>query len=129
MPEDKAPLQPVLVSKPWTTTTDVTVFLPTGTTDAERDAVRARLERIDGVAEVTYETPGEAYRSLPEKLRKDGLNPAKLTPLFSPKSVPGAFHVVLDRPARAGEFHRALCGSRQTGKCAGGLVVLEHPRR
>jgi cell division protein FtsX len=45
------------------------VFLPTATTEAQRAAVRARLEAIDGVAKVTYETPAEAYRRLPEKLR------------------------------------------------------------
>ena len=52
-----------------------------------------------------------------------------MTPLFSPGSVPGAFHVTLDGPARVRAFHLALCGSRTTGACAGGLVVLEHPRR
>jgi len=43
--------------------------------------------------------------------------------------VPGAFHVVLDGPARVQAFHLALCGSRKTGDCAGGLVVFEHPRK
>jgi cell division protein FtsX len=127
--EDKAPLKALLVPKPWTTSSDVTVFLPGGITEAGRAAVRARLEAIDGVATVTYETPEEAYRRLPEKLRRDGRDPAKATPLFSPGSMPGAFHVVLDEPARTGDFHRALCGSRKTGSCAGGLVVLEHARR
>jgi cell division protein FtsX len=126
--DDKAPLKAVLVPKPWTTTTDVTVFLA----DAgrvEREAVRKRLEAIAGVAKVTYETPAEAYRRLPEKLRRDGRDPAKVTPLFSPASVPAAFHVALDGSVRVGEFHRALCGSRKTGACAGILLVLEHPRR
>ena len=50
-------------------------------------------------------------------------------PLLSPGSVPGAFHVVLDGPARVQAFHLALCGSRKTGDCAGGLVVFEHPRK
>jgi cell division protein FtsX len=127
--EDKAPLKAVLVAKPWTTSSDVTVLLPAGTTEAQRAAIQARLEAIDGVAEVTYETPAEAYRRLPEKLRKDGRDPAKVTPMYTPETVPGAFHVALDRPARIGEFHRALCGSRKTGACAGGLVVLEHARR
>jgi cell division protein FtsX len=126
--QDKTILKPVLVPKPWTTSSDVTVFLPGGTTGAQRDAVRARLEAIDGVTGVTYEAPEEAYRRLPEKLRRDGRDPGKMTPLFSPGSVPGAFHVTLDGPARTGEFHRALCGSRKTGACAGGLVLLEHPR-
>jgi cell division protein FtsX len=119
----------LLLPRSWTTSTDVTVFLPVGTTAPARDAVRARLAAIDGVATVTWESPEEAYRRLPEKLRRDGRDPAKVTPLFTPEAVPGAFHVTLDGPARVEEFHLALCGSRRTGECAGGLVVFEHPRR
>jgi hypothetical protein len=52
-----------------------------------------------------------------------------VTPPFSAGPVPGAFHVTLDGPPRVHEFHLGLCGSRKTGACAGGLVVLEHPRR
>jgi cell division protein FtsX len=126
--DDKAPLKAVLVPKPWTTTTDVTVF-PADAGRAERETVRRRLEAIAGVAKVTYVTPAEAYRRLPEKLRRDGRIPGKPTPLFSPASVPAAFHVALDGSVRVGEFHRALCGSRKTGACAGILLVLEHPRR
>jgi cell division protein FtsX len=126
--DDKAPLKAVLVPKPWTTTTDVTVFLA-GAGRAEREAVRKRLEAIAGVAKVTYVTPAEAYRRLPERLRRDGRIPGKPTPPFSPASVPAAFHVALDGSVRVGEFHRALCGSRKTGACAGILLVLEHPRR
>jgi len=81
------------------------------------------------VAKVTYVTPAEAYRRLPEKLRRDGQISGKPTPPFSPASVPAAFHVALDGSVRVGEFHRALCGSRKTGACAGILLVLEHPRR
>lgn len=66
--DDKAPLKAVLVPKPWTTTTDVTVFLADAGR-AEREAVHMRLEAIAGVANVTYVTPAEAYRRLPEKLR------------------------------------------------------------
>jgi cell division protein FtsX len=126
--EDKAPLKPVLVPKGWAAASDVTVFLPSDD-PAEVRAVRARLAAIDGVARVTYQSPEEAYRRLPEKLRRDGADPAKVTPLYSPETMPAAFHVALDRPARVEAFHRALCGSRTTGECAGGLVVLEHPRR
>jgi cell division protein FtsX len=128
MPEKRA-LAPVLLPKAWTTSTDVSVFLPTGATAAEREAVRARLAAIDGVARVAWESPEEAYRRLPAKLRRDGRDPVKVTPLYTPGSMPGAFHVTLDGPARVQEFHLALCGSRTTGECAGGLVVLEHPRK
>jgi FtsX extracellular domain len=121
-------LKPLLVPKPLVATSDVTVLLTRAAGPVEPAAVRARLEAIDGVAMVTYMTPEEAFRRLPEKLRRDGQDPAKVTPLYSPASLPAAFHVTLDRPARAAEFHQALCGSRTTGKCAGGLVVLEHPR-
>ena len=89
---------------------------------------RPRLEAIDEVAKVTYETAAEAYRRLPDKLRRNGRDPVKEAPLFSPETVPAAFHVALREPVRVAEFHRALCGSRTTGTCAGGLVVFEHAR-
>jgi hypothetical protein len=78
---------------------------------------------------VTYESPEQAYRRLPEKLRRDGRDPGRVTPRYTPESLLGAFHVTLDKPARTEAFHRALCGSRQTGACAGGLVVVEHARK
>jgi cell division protein FtsX len=126
---EKRALAPILLPKAWTTSTDVSVFLPVGATAAERASVRARLEGIDGVAKVTWESPEEAYRRLPEKMRRDGQDPAKEAPLYTPGSMHGAFHVTLDGPARVQEFHLALCGSRKTGACAGGLVVFEHPRK
>jgi cell division protein FtsX len=126
---EKRALAPILLPRAWTTSTDVSVFLPVGATAAERASVRARLEGIDGVAKVTWESPEEAYRRLPEKMRRDGQDPAKQAPLYTPGSMHGAFHVSLDGPARVQEFHLALCGSRKTGACAGGLVVFEHPRR
>jgi len=126
---EKRALAPILLPKAWTTSTDVSVFLPVGATAAERASVRARLEGIDGVAKVTWESPAEAYRRLPEKMRRDGQDPAKEAPLYTPGSMHGAFHVTLDGPARVQEFHLALCGSRKTGACAGGLVVFEHPRK
>jgi cell division protein FtsX len=128
--EQKRALAPVLLPKGWTTSTDVSVFLPARpTAAAEREAVRVRLAAIDGVAKVTWESPEEAYRRLPEKLRRDGRDPAKVAPLVTPASLLGAFHVTLDAPVRVQEFHLALCGSRKTGECPGGLVVLEHPRK
>ena len=54
---------------------------------------------------------------------------SKMTPPFSRGSLPGAFHVHLDRPASVDAFRRALCGSRQTSACPGGLVLLEHARK
>jgi cell division protein FtsX len=126
---EKRALAPILLPKAWTTSTDVSVFLPVGAAAAERASVRARLEGIDGVAKVTWESPEEAYRRLPEKMRRDGQDPAKEAPLYTPGSMHGAFHVTLDGPARVQEFHLALCGSRKTGACAGGLVVFEHPRK
>jgi hypothetical protein len=127
--EDTAPLRSLLVPKASAAISDLTVFLPAAATEAQREAVRARLEAIDGVAKVTYESPEEAYRRLPEQLRRNGRDPSKVTPPFSPGSVPGAFHVTLAGPARTQAFHLALCGSRKTGACAGGLVMLEHTRR
>jgi cell division protein FtsX len=130
--EDRALLEPLHVhevwaaSETWGTSTDLTVFLPTGTTGAEREAVRARLEAVDGVARVTYESPAEAYRRLERLLRMDR-DPASPRRWYSPETMRAAFRVALDQPARAREVHLALCGSRTTGAC-GGLVVWEHPR-
>ena len=126
--EDMALLRELLVPELWVTSTDLSVFLTTGVTDAERQAVRARLQAVDGVARVTYESPAEAYRRLPEWLRQQAADPATPIPRYSPETMPGAFRVALDDPTRAEEVHLALCGSRTTGAC-GGLVVREHPRR
>jgi cell division protein FtsX len=126
--EDLALVKTPLLPEWWTTSSDLSVFLPAGTTDAGREAVRARLEAVGGVARVTYESPAEAYRRLPEWLRRNSRDPATML-LLSPEMMLAAFRVALDEPARAGEVHRALCGSRRTGACPGVLVVLEHPRR
>jgi cell division protein FtsX len=126
--EDLALVKTPLLPEWWTTSSDLSVFLPAGTTDAGREAVRARLEAVGGVARVTYESPAEAYRRLPEWLRRNSRDPATML-LLSPEMMRAAFRVALDEPARAGEVHRALCGSRRTGACPGVLVVLEHPRR
>jgi cell division protein FtsX len=126
--EDVALVKTSLLPERWATSSDLSVFLPAGTTDAGREAVRARLEAVGGVARVTYESPAEAYRRLPEWLRRDSRDPAAVL-LLSPEMMLAAFRVALDEPARAGEVHRALCGSRRTGACPGVLVVLEHPRR
>ncbi|HET9557483.1 MAG TPA: permease-like cell division protein FtsX, partial [Actinomycetota bacterium] len=79
---------------------------------------------IDGVREVAYESPAEAFGRLPEKLRK----PSRAAPTIGPESMLASFHVTLAEPARVGEFHTAFCGSRRTGDCSHGIVV-EHPRR
>jgi cell division protein FtsX len=126
--EDLALVKTQLLPERWTTSSDLSVFLPAGTTDAGREAVRARLDAVGGVARVTYESPAEAYRRLPEWLRRDSRDRATVL-LLSPEMMLAAFRVALDEPARAGEVHRALCGSRRTGACPGVLVVLEHPRR
>jgi cell division protein FtsX len=126
--EDVALVKTLLLPERWATSSDLSVFLPAGTTDAGREAVQARLEAVGGVARVTYESPAEAYRRLPEWLRRDSRDPATVL-LVSPEMMLAAFRVALDEPARAGEVHRALCGSRRTGACPGVLIVLEHPRR
>jgi cell division protein FtsX len=126
--EDLALVKTPLLPERWATSSDLSVFLPAGTTDAGREAVRARLEAVGGVARVTYESPAEAYRRLPEWLRRDSRDRVAVL-LLSPEMMRAAFRVALDEPARAGEVHQALCGSRRTGACPGVLVVLEHPRK
>jgi cell division protein FtsX len=125
--ETQADVKSLLVGEPWLARSNLTVFLPEGTTVAQREAVRARLEAIDGVARVVYETPAQAFRRLPEKWRKPDRN--GVAPALGPEAMHGSFRVTLEDPARIDQVHRALCGSRQTGACPGGLVVLEHRRR
>ena len=127
--EDLALVKTQLLPERWATSSDLSVFLPAGTTDAGQEAVRARLEAVGGVARVTYESPAEAYRRVPEWLLRMDRDPASARSWYSPETMRAAFRVALDEPARAGEVHRALCGSRRTGACPGVLVVLEHPRR
>jgi cell division protein FtsX len=123
--DDRALLEAVLVPKP--ATSDATVLLPPGTTDAQRRAVLARLAAIPGIAWVAYESPEEVFRRLPEKVRNVAKDSA--APIYTWRSMPAAVRVTLDQPGRVGAFHLALCGSRTTGECPGGLVVLEHPRK
>jgi hypothetical protein len=123
--ESKAALKPLLVGSYWKVRSDLTVLLPEGTTAAQREAVRARLEAIDGVRRVVYETPAEAFRRLPEKWRR----PASGVPVLGPQAMHGSFRVSLDRGVGADRFQRALCGSRRTGACPFGLVLLEHAGR
>jgi cell division protein FtsX len=119
--EDAATIKPLLVGRRWFGVADAVVVLPKGTGDARRRAIQARLEAIDGVRAVTYQSPAETYRQLPEKVRKDSLLAAKL----NAETLPGSLLVTLDEPGRVEAFHQALCGSRRTGDCPGGLVVLE----
>jgi FtsX extracellular domain len=125
--ESQAALKPLLVGKPWLVRSTLTVFLPEGTTAAQRETVRARLEAIDGVDEVVYESPAQAYRRLPEKWRKPSGN--GVVPALGPEAMHGSFRVTLDDAARVDQFHRALCGSRRTGDCPYGLVLLDHQPR
>ena len=81
------------------------------------------------MARVTYESPADAYRRLPEWPRRAGADPAKSIPRYPRETMRGAFRVTPDQPGRVRQFHLALCGSRTTGKCPGGLVVLGHPRK
>src|SRR4029453_4475497 len=76
-----------LLLNAWESRTDASVFLPLGATAAARDPARDRLEGIDGVTRVTWESPEQAYRRLPPKLRRDGRDPAKTTPPLSPGSM------------------------------------------
>jgi cell division protein FtsX len=124
--DDKATLKPLLIGKAWVARSDLTVLLPEGTTASERAAVRARLEAIDGVRGVVYESAAQAFRRLPEKWR----NPGKgVIPVLGPEAMHASFHVTLDDPTRVDAFHQALCGGRKTGDCPFGLVLLDNRSR
>jgi cell division protein FtsX len=122
----QAALKPVLIGKAWLVRSTLTVILPEGTTAPQREAVRARLEAVDGVDKIDYERPAQAYRRLPDKLRKPGTG---IAPALGPEAMHGSFRVTLEDPARIDQFHRALCGSRRTGACPYGLVLLDHRPR
>jgi cell division protein FtsX len=117
----------LLSSRWWPAGSDVTLTLARGATDAQRNALRIRLEAIDGVVKVTYWSPEEAYRRLPEKARR-GPDPIR------PERMLGSFHVTLTDPARRAGFQEAFCGrrlSKADRDCSSGIVVevTEHPRR
>jgi cell division protein FtsX len=122
----EATVKPLLIGKAWVAKSDLTVILPEGTTAAEREAVRARLEAIDGVRGVVYETPAQAFRRLPEKWRTPGKG---VVPLLGPEAMHGSFRVTLDDRIRVGHLYQALCGGRKTGGCPFGLVLLDNRPR
>ena len=128
--EDRALLEPLLLPEPWATTnwatsSDLGVFHPTGTTDAEREAVRARLEAVDGVARVTYESPAEAYRRLPRWERQQAADPA--TPIRGTRRRRcRAPSVALDDPARAGRSTWPCAATARPARTAA-WSVWEHP--
>ena len=124
--DDKAALKPLLIGKAWLARSDLTVLLPGGATAAEREAVRARLEAIDGVRGVVYETPAQAFRRLPAKWRKPGNG---VVPALGPEAMHGSFRVTLDDRVRVGHLYQALCGGRKTGDCPFGLVLLDNRSR
>ncbi len=82
---------------------------------------------IDGVARVVYEPPDQAFRRLPEKWRKPDRN--GVAPALGPGAMHGSFRVTLEDPARIDQVHLDLCGSRRTGACPDGLVLLDHQPR
>ena len=195
----------------WFGKIDASVYLKLDVTPARRQAIRERIERLDVVDQVYFESRAEAwarlrelYKGKPEILKRT--DPALLPESFRvrldapehlkqllralcpgpPRKVSGHLLCIdgvdaaggdrrggqgdlcdagrglppaageaapgrpdfrqadaavlagvgagrlprrLDGSVRVGEFHRALCGSRKTGACAGILLVLEHPRR
>ena len=119
----QAAVKPLLIGKAWLARSDLTVILPGGATAAEREAVRARLEAIDGVRGVVYETPAQAFRRLPAKWRKPGNG---VVPPLGPEAMHGSFRVTLDDHLRVGHLYQALCGGRKTGACPFGLVLLDN---
>jgi cell division protein FtsX len=122
----QAAVKPLLIGKGWLARSDLTVILPGGATAAEREAVRARLEAIDGVRSVVYETPAQAFRRLPEQWRKPG---SGVVPPLGPEAMHGSFRVTLDDRIRVGHLYQALCGGRKTGACPFGLVLLDNRSR
>ena len=146
--ETQADVRSLLVGEPWLARSNLTVFLPEGTTVAQREAVRARLEAIDGVARVVYETPAQAFRRLPEKWRKPGQGPdagrrkgrrrctaASASPLrtppastrstapsaaaAAPATAPGAWCCWTTRPAELSRGPGPVrCGCGRRGWCA-----------
>jgi cell division protein FtsX len=122
----EAAAKPLLIGKAWLARSDLTVILPGGTTASEREAVRARLEAVDGVRSVVYESPAQAFRRLPAKWRTPGNG---VVPALGPEAMHGSFRVTLDDPARVDAFHQALCGGRKTGDCPFGLVLLDNRSR
>jgi cell division protein FtsX len=117
-------LKPVLIARSWLDRSDVTIFLPEGTTVSQRTALLTRVRAIDVVTSAVYVSPDETFRQLPEKWRRA----LGALPVIGPDAVPASLRVTVEEPARSGEVQDALCDNRRTGACPGGLVVMLHPR-
>jgi cell division protein FtsX len=89
----------------WVGKADVSVFLEPGIDEARRRAIRQRIEALDVVDAVFYESRQAAYdrhreqfRSRPDLLRS-----------ISPSVLPESFRVRLDAPEHVKQLLRALC--------------------
>ena len=89
----------------WFGKADASVFLEQGVTPAQREAVRRRIQSLDVVDRVWFESKADAYarfkvmlRDSPELLRNTG-----------PSALPDSFRVRLDAPEHYKDLQRALC--------------------
>jgi hypothetical protein len=110
---------------PWFGRADAAVFLSEPVTEAQRTAVRERLERLPIVDTVWHESKAEAFAAFREQFR----DAPELTEGVRPEAMPESYRVRLNRPESFPALQQAVCG--QTG-CADGVdqvVDLLEPLR
>jgi hypothetical protein len=81
----------------WFGRTDVTVYLSQHATSAQRHAVRDRLEALDVVDQIYFESRSEAY----DRLRQLYRAKPELFARIDPATLPESFRVRLGTPDRA----------------------------
>jgi hypothetical protein len=99
---------------PWFGRADASVFLTPDITEAERTAVRERLERLPIVDAVWYESRAESFAAFREQYR----DAPEFIEGVRADAMPESYRVRLNRPESFPALHLALCGS---GGCTGGV--------
>jgi cell division protein FtsX len=90
----------------WFGKIDASVFLEQGVTAARRELIRRRIQSLEVVDRVDYESPADAYARTRELYkRKPGMTDKALQGFALPES----FRVRLDDPEQVPALQRALC--------------------
>jgi hypothetical protein len=99
---------------PWFGRADASVFLSADVTQAQRDALRARLDGLPIVDTVWYESRTESFAAFREQFR----DAPELAEGVRVEAMPESFRVRLNRPESFPALRLALC---RGGRCADGV--------
>jgi cell division protein FtsX len=108
-----------LAGSSWNGRADAAVVLAPGVTRRQRAAVRDRLEAIDGVERIEYESREQAWERL-----KGEYSPEELELAVPARGMLDSFRVKLSAPGAFESFKGGFCASPRTGDCAPGVAVV-----